>query len=137
MWDPSIDMDQLVDDYCKKAYGPASDSIGRFYNILQDKMDGLRYVNGSAVEIPGLLTPEVIAQCNKLMAEAEAHLDKMDAGTRWRTNLVIQSWSASAKFAEAVNLFTTGNHPRQRERICKLVDEVEKFSKNNSGAMGV
>ncbi len=134
MWNPKIDVNKTIDDYCKKAFGPAGPAIRKYFDILQKRMDNIDYICGYTVEIAKLLTPKVIRNCNEYIDKAEQYLDKMDKGTKWRTNLIIKAWRASAKFGRAINLFDNP-HPKKgdREQILELCREVDEFSKTKQG----
>ncbi len=135
MWNSNIDVNKVIDDYCQKAFGPAGPAIRKYFGILQKRMDSIDYVCGYTVEISKLLTPTVIKKCDMCIDKAEQYLDKMDdAGMKWRTELVIQAWRASAKFGRAVDLFVN-RHPKpsDRQRVVEYCKEVDEFSKTKLG----
>ena len=35
LWDPSVDVDQALTLYCRKAFGPAADAMCRYYNLFR------------------------------------------------------------------------------------------------------
>jgi hypothetical protein len=133
MWNPDLDVDAAIADYCRAAYGPAGAQMEHYYATLQKQMDSLSYICGYAVEIPQLLNESVIEKCDRHIDAAERYLDQMDEGMRWRTNLAIQSWRNSAKFAQACNLYVNSSNPHDRERIVTLVDEVDEFAQSQLG----
>lgn len=133
MWNPQLDVEQAIAVYCDKAFGPAGPALREYFRVLQARMDALDYVCGYAVEIPQLLTPDVVAKCNALMDTAEGHLGAMDPDTRWRTTVYLQAWRASAKFAEAARLYVHSAGPEARKRILALTDEVRSFAATELG----
>jgi len=134
MWDPGLDVAKLMDDYCAAGFGPAGPAVRKYFQALQDGMDNLSYVCGYLVEVPNLLTPQVVQRCTELIDEAQTHLPAMDPGTRWRTELVIQGWRHSEKTAEAVRLFTQSRpKPADRARIVALLQAVRDFADTDQG----
>jgi hypothetical protein len=133
LWDPDLDVAAALDDYYAKAFGEAGPAIRAHHEALQGQMDATGYIGGIAVEIPRVLTSEVVERCDALMDSAERMLGQMDPATRWRTNLAIEAWRASAKFAEVVRLYTESSGSQQRGRILELVDEVGDFASTETG----
>ena len=133
LWNPKLDVKKAIKTYCQAAYGPAAIQMEAYYRTVQESMDKQGYICGYAVEIPHVLTPEVVQKVNGFISQAEGRLDQMDPDTRWRTELVCKSWRASAKFAQATRLFVHGNGPADRAKILSLVDEVKQFADSPMG----
>jgi hypothetical protein len=133
MWNAKLDVKAAVKAYCQAAYGPAAGAIEAYYQAVQDSMDKQGYVNGRSVEIPRVLTAEVMSKVNGYIAQAEGMLDQMDPDTRWRTELVCRAWQASAQFAEAIQTFNTGSGQADRKKILALCDQVDQFAKSDLG----
>jgi hypothetical protein len=133
MWNPKLDVKKAIKTYCQAAHGPAAEAIQAYYQTVQESMDRQGYICGYAVEIPHVLTPEVVSKVDGYISQAEGMLDQMDPDTRWRTELVCQSWRASAQFAEAARLFVHGSGLADREKILALCDEVDQFSQLDLG----
>jgi hypothetical protein len=96
-------------------------------------MDKLAYVSGEMVEIPSLLTPEVIEKCDKEIASAKQYLNRMDVETKWRTELAIKSWEQSVKFAKALRLLIHGKTIDDLQLVRKLVTDVNGFMQTELG----
>lgn len=133
LWNPQLDVRTTIEDYCRYAYGPAAEPFLKYYDLLQAQMDGQGYINGSIAEVPQVLTPSVVEQCNALMDQAEQHLSAMDAAMRWRTELTIAAWRASAWTAEAVHLFRSGGDRAAAQRIVDLLARVDAFAHTEMG----
>lgn len=134
MWDASLDAEKVLDDFYKHAFGPAAPDIAAYFDILQKQMDSIPYICGLYTEIPKLLTPEVIANCNKHIRAAKKKMAAMDEDMWWRTNLVIEAWKASAKFAKAESLFVSPKDPKNdRSKILAIAAEVNEFAKTDLG----
>lgn len=133
MWNPKLDVRKAIKAYCQAAYGPAATPIRAYYQAVQESMDRQGYICGYTVEVPHVLTPEVVSKINGLISRAEGLLDKMDPDTRWRTELVCRSWRAGTQFVEAARLFVHGSGPADRAKILALCDEVDRFSQSDMG----
>lgn len=133
LWNPELDVEKEVIKYCEKAYGPAARFVKEYFYTLQEKMDSLRYVCGTKLEIPELLTPKIISACDKLLDSVEAKLKEMDANTRWRAELLISAWRNSAKFAKAISLVRTGRSPNCQKVVKNLLEEVATYADTDMG----
>ena len=133
MWNPDLDVEQAIDDYCQKAFGPAAAFMRDYFDILQAAMDSKNHIGGNLVELPSFLTPQIIINCDKSIDSAESVLDQMDSNTRWRTNLYIQAWRASAKFVKAMRLYINPTSKNSRNEILTLLEEVEAFASTDLG----
>jgi hypothetical protein len=133
LWNPKLDVQAAVAAYDKAAFGPAAEAMQNYQKALQDSMDRQGRIGGNVWEIPFVLTPAVIEQCNGFIAQAQKLEDQMDPDTRWRTELACQAWQASAKFGEAVRLFTRGKTAADREKILSLCAEVDQFAQTDLG----
>lgn len=73
MWDPDRDLDELIEDYTDRHYGPAAPTVRQYITALEAAT--------AAAETPmswnastgqhGFLTPELLVQCQQLMDAAE------------------------------------------------------------------
>jgi hypothetical protein len=107
-WNPNQDDDALLRDYCRKAYGPAGEPMYRLYVAQQKAMDALPIMVGDQWEVGNMLTPEVVQYCDDQIVQVKARLNKMDAATKWRSELAIEGWRMSAAFARAYHIFNKG-----------------------------
>lgn len=133
MWNPNLDLEGAIRDFCQASYGPAAKPMESYYRALQNSMNRQGRIGGNMMEIPFVLSPGVISQCNTYIANAEGMMDQMDPDTRWRTELAVQAWHNSAKFAEAVRLYTRGKGEEDRAKILAICDEVSRFSLTDMG----
>ena len=72
-WDPSLDVDELVAEFCELAYGPASQTMLRYYKRLEEAAaSGTYYTSADVVDTFG---PKVVDEANQLMAQAEQQVE--------------------------------------------------------------
>lgn len=69
MWDPYLDVDSVIQDYCDHAFGPASGPMQQFYDTLEAGLDN---ANCSWGGIYDALDPDT-------MKQARSHLDRAHA----------------------------------------------------------
>tara|TARA_B100000029_G_scaffold515343_1_gene621881 strand:- start:231 stop:2477 length:2247 start_codon:yes stop_codon:yes gene_type:complete len=67
-WDPALDVDELVAEFCELAYGPASQTMLRYYKLLEETAANGTYYTTS--DVVGTFGPGVVDQANRLMAQA-------------------------------------------------------------------
>ena len=134
-WNPYADVDALRRDYCHKGFGSAGPVIERYFRTLQTAMDELPHVSGSSLEIPNLLTPDLIRRCDALIDEAESHLPAMDPPTRWRTMIVTQGWRGSAMIGEVTGMFIHSKDPSDRARIAELRERIDELMSSKWGIL--
>lgn len=84
LWDPTLDLDELIADFMHGFYGPAAEPMSKYYYLLQNKtLDEWIHYRLYSPPTFGLFTPEVIEETDKLFAEAE-ELSKNDAKAAYR-----------------------------------------------------
>ncbi len=133
LWNPYLEADPLVREYCRKAYGPAAEDIYQYHMTLQKQMDSLSSIVGEVQEIPYLLTPAVIQSCNRLIDAAEAKIPQMDENTAWRTRLAVEAWRHSALAAEILREINTNTDPARREAIKSNILKFREFCESDLG----
>jgi hypothetical protein len=89
-WDPDLDVDALVDDYCRAGFGPAAKSVRRYFDRLEALMNDAAATKTNA---PAALTPEALTALRKDLDQARKEagddpvvakrLDFLDLGLRW------------------------------------------------------
>jgi len=70
MSDPELDVDAVVDDYMKHAYGPAAAPMKKLYTLLENAMDREKRSFG-ACRVPAYLDRDFLLAAEELMLEAE------------------------------------------------------------------
>jgi hypothetical protein len=91
-WDPSLDVESVVHDYCEKGFGPAAVQVHRYFQQLEeltsrlaastvvadkqqlrtDEMDTVSSVDRFYDQIPGFYTREAITQLKATLEAARA-----------------------------------------------------------------
>jgi hypothetical protein len=67
-WDPDLNVDGLIEDYCRVGFGPAAPSIRRYFHRLEALMNTAAVGNGKAIEA---FTPEVLNELRKELDAAQ------------------------------------------------------------------
>ncbi|MED5446909.1 MAG: DUF4838 domain-containing protein [Planctomycetota bacterium] len=67
-WDPALDVDELVAEFCELAYGPASQTMLRYYKLLEETAASGTYYTTS--DVVGTFGPRIVDQADRLMARA-------------------------------------------------------------------
>lgn len=137
LWNPQLDQEQAIRDFCRKAYGPAGDLARRFFAAQQAQMDRLSYICGDGIEVKDLLPPAVIAECDGLMRQIEARFAEMDADTLWRSKLLADGWRCSRLYAEAMHFLASGDKPELQVEVKARFDALSEFMNTEEGRFAV
>jgi hypothetical protein len=87
-WDPTLDRDQLLQDFCDKGFGAASKTMLQYFNFVEDRLATVKtalagrepseiakhYSNGYAARHVGYLeifTPEFLKEAKALLVQAK------------------------------------------------------------------
>ena len=76
-WNPYADAQAIMDDYYQRAFGPASGELKAYWTLMQEtRMAFVREVPNRmrAFDIPRKYTPELLAQAESLLNQADAKL---------------------------------------------------------------
>src|SRR5207248_7575841 len=89
-WNPELDVDALIDDYCQAGFGPAAKSVRRYFDRLEAMMDEAATKKAKAVTV---FTPKALAGLRKELEQARRdagsdatvakRVDFLELGLRW------------------------------------------------------
>ena len=99
-WNPLADVDAVVVDYCRAAFGPAAKTMRQYYDFLEHTMEQAPSHYGTNAYQQEVFTPKVVAKADALMAKAvqqvKSHTDKHpDPGMSWRMAFVARGQQVS------------------------------------------
>lgn len=71
MWNADIDVDAVIEDFCRKGFGPAADKMREFLAIMEES-----YMNSPSTgihpsDIPDWYSPGTLRRCGELLHQAE------------------------------------------------------------------
>ena len=69
LWDPDLDINALVDDYCQAGFGAGADTVKAYFLKLEELTDEMSTTEKNYTEP---YTPEVVAELRSLLDEADA-----------------------------------------------------------------
>jgi len=148
LWDTSLDENQILEDFYKKAFGNAGSAIQRFHQRFADAWimatkDGVD-VSCSSLEKTRLLelfTPQLLEECRQDLAEAEKAADNDLIHQRVEfykngfqyTELTVKAVQAAKKLEESgVHLFPL--EKAQQEILTIKQEEAKKLLEDALGA---
>jgi hypothetical protein len=70
-WDPTLDVDRLLDDYFARFYGPAATPMRAYWQRWEDAMIATASQGHGGYRWQQMFTPALIAECDRLLREAE------------------------------------------------------------------
>ncbi|TMV50865.1 DUF4838 domain-containing protein [Paenibacillus mesophilus] len=76
MWNPDLDVEALLDDYYRKFYGPAAESMREHFETLEHAFANADYFVGNIYDFPHILTDKVRQELEKTLGKAEKEANK-------------------------------------------------------------
>ena len=70
MWDHEADVDELLQDFCEKYFGPAGDPMRRYLDVIDSAVRDADVHTGCSHDIPNLYPAETRKHARALLAEA-------------------------------------------------------------------
>lgn len=135
LWNPNLDLQKELDNYCRKAYGPAGTDVAGALQLLEKQMSKLGYFCGFGPELTDLFTPAVTREYNRRMKNVAENMSKMDAAMQWRAQLLLDGWKYSAKFVQAMRLWRYGNSPAAGHKIKDELSALMQFAATDRGRL--
>ncbi|MBP1988743.1 DUF4838 domain-containing protein [Paenibacillus eucommiae] len=88
-WNPELDVQETLFDYFSKYYGPAAEPMWNHFRKLEDTFAHADYYTGAVYDYSKILTPEVMAELEGTLAEAESKVaaDSIYAKRVWMTRV--------------------------------------------------
>jgi Domain of unknown function (DUF4838)/Glycosyl hydrolase family 67 N-terminus len=118
-WDPSLDVDLLLEDYFSRFYGGAASPMRRYWRRWEDAMIATGARGHGGYQWQQMFTPELLVECDQLLREAEqraavdpnrkfarrvelarAGFRYTEAWTRMRTHAARAEWEAAVAAGE-------------------------------------
>ncbi len=78
MWDHEADVDAMLADFYDKFYGPASQQMGAYHELLEETIRDADHHTGASWDIPNIYPEEVRSQARELIEEAAAAVAEDD-----------------------------------------------------------
>lgn len=126
-WNPERDVNQVLDDFCRNAYGRAAPPMRRYLDLLEQSLKGRHTTN-----LLELLTPVLVRRCRKLLNRAEnlACTPETRMAVR-RTALVFEHteymWRLAQQRAAILRNLEQGALAGARRKHKEIVRMVQRF----------
>lgn len=89
MWNPNADVDALTAEFYPKFYGPAAEPMARYWNALFNAWENTVVTEHEYMAIPAIYTPQLVAQMQRDLEQAEALMQPL-AGKTGRNDRLYQ-----------------------------------------------
>ena len=142
---PDADVNALVDEYCDRAYGPASRTMRQFHDTIDRRLRASDRIADSTYEHGGkglsalratmpkcaldlhayIYTPEVVSKLDELLARAEKTAGLTDR-QRTRLRLVRLEYDYARTMGRIANFYATYRFAPTQATFDLLADELEK-----------
>ena len=146
MWDPKADVDAMVEEYCRLAFGPAGKTMQQYYDLLETTFEQSSGFRGYMAEVPKIFTPQVVAQADVLMNRSVGQVEKHvathpDPGLSWRIHFVARGQRMAKlyldshhRLARYVSVILAGKHLNKailKQIKAGLTEVVEMMKDSN------
>lgn len=86
LWQPDLDADALIDDFCRHYYGNAGSTLTRYYQLLERAVQTSDWqpqlYSDVATPSPLVFTDDVVSEAEQLLASAESESNLTDVQRR-------------------------------------------------------
>ena len=84
MWNPDLDVEKLIDDYCRKGFGKAAVKVKEYYNELEKLTDKVasqswNWRRQTLRGLPSIYTPAAINKLKNILVEAQKEVTGIEA----------------------------------------------------------
>jgi hypothetical protein len=86
-WNPDANVDKIVDDMCRKAYGTAADKMKEFYSLMETSFNNCSTVGIHPGNIPDWYSEETLQKAFRLLEDAEKTANTDAVKKRIRYNM--------------------------------------------------
>ena len=89
LWDPKADVDAMIDEYCRLAFGPGAKAMRAYYDLLEEVTYHSPGFTGYPEQLLVIFTPEVLSKAEVLVGKAVAQVKEHlathpDPALEWR-----------------------------------------------------
>jgi len=128
MWNPDLDVEDLLDDYYSKFYGPAAQPMREHFETLEQAFADADYFAGNIYDFPHILTDKVWKEMEKTLGKAEKEANKSnDPVYGKRVAMVRLAYSFGDQFLgmmESMNRLDFVKAKKQFDQIYALRNEA-------------
>ena len=124
LWDPDCDVAAILDDYFRHTFGPASASMKRYYDTMEEAFSAPgNFVHHVApAESQQILRPEIVAECDE--AIRTAYEEASDEVIRGRIELVDLAYRYAKHFRAAHDAHARWTQAAERGDLERAVTEM-------------
>jgi hypothetical protein len=79
MWNPNVDLDALLAEFYQNFYGPAAEPASRYWNAIFRAWKSTPVTEHEYIAAPAIYTPELVAELQRSLSEANAALEPLRA----------------------------------------------------------
>ena len=119
MWDPKLDADATLNEYFTMFYGPAASAMRAHFDRLEDAYEKADFHTGNTVDIPRILTPDVIVGMETTLENAERAVsaDSIYGRRIHMTRVGFEFGKSTLRMMAALNAFEFADAKRHLDRI--------------------
>ncbi len=140
-WDTSLDVDKAMTDLCVKMYGAAAPAMERYHRYLEESWKNNPHHVGYFVEpvslsMPKFYPPEMMAEANRLLSDAESvEADKLSRERVRQIRIDFNYLRLWLNYLDAISAPFAGINPEQNpigwDEACKQAASIGEILSNN------
>ena len=149
LWDPHRDVDPIIDDYCRAAYGPGAAAMKEYYRRAEDLSNRMAATGKPNPDLDDRIekrrnqltdpyTDEELAKLQACVDKAAAAIGASDAAARERVRLVATGLEYTKKTRDLLAAAAAVRAGKgTREEFTKIKAETDKYYRSLEGSLAV
>lgn len=127
IWDVNRDIEDILEDYFEKMYGPSGPHMAAYYSMLEDALDtpGIFVHHSAWVEARQFLTPAVMGRGDGLLDEAFANAPS--GAVRDRIRIIWTAHEYAKLYLRATDLGKIYDRTKDMETLRRCVETYESL----------
>ena len=133
LWDPYQQVDPIIDDYCRAAYGPGAAAVREYYRRAEEVTNRIAAANVASPAdntTTDFYTDEVLAQLQQPLTEAAAAIGTSDSAALERVRMLERGLEYTKATRRLMRRPPTcgkrkrraSNSPKWRQRSCRSIN---------------
>ena len=149
LWDPHRDVDPIIEDYCRAAYGPGAEAMKEYYRRAEDLSNRIAATGKPNPDLDDRIekrrnqltdpyTDEELAQLQACVDQAAAAIGAGDPAALERVRLVSTGLEYTKKTRDLLTAAAAVRAGKgTREEFTKIKAETDKYYKSLEGSLAV
>jgi hypothetical protein len=132
LWNPDIDPDALIDDYCKSGFGSAAEDVKKYYLRIEELTSAAAAQNIGQQVVLSHYTPQVISELRTILDHAAKVASADDKDVRRRVDFLRSGLDFTEQQADVERLWQARQNDKSMDetRVQKLGNQRYQLMQN-------